>query len=49
MSGSVRPVIQSPTIHATAVLLGAKAVLIRGEPGSGKSRLALRLLETAGR
>ena len=40
---------QSPTIHATAVLVGAKAVLIRGEPGSGKSRLALRLIETAGR
>ena len=40
---------QSPTIHATAVLVGAKAVLIRGEPGSGKSRLALRLLETVGR
>ncbi len=39
----------SPTIHATAVLIGAKALLIRGEPGSGKSRLALRLLETAGR
>lgn len=37
------------TIHATAVLVGARAVLIRGEPGSGKSRLALRLLETAGR
>jgi len=42
-------VIQSPTIHATAVLVGAKAMLIRGEPGSGKSRLALRLLEAAGR
>jgi HPr kinase/phosphorylase len=39
----------SPTIHATAVLVGAKAILIRGEPGSGKSRLALRLLEAAGR
>jgi serine kinase of HPr protein (carbohydrate metabolism regulator) len=39
----------SVTIHATAVLVGAKAVLIHGEPGSGKSRLALRLLETAGR
>ena len=39
----------SSTIHATAVLVGAKAVLIRGEPGSGKSRLALRLLEAAGR
>jgi serine kinase of HPr protein (carbohydrate metabolism regulator) len=42
-------VIQPSTIHATAVLVGAKAVLIRGEPGSGKSRLALRLLEAAGR
>ncbi len=49
MSGSVRHVIQSPTIHATAVLVGAKALLIRGEPGSGKSRLALRLIETSGR
>jgi HPr kinase/phosphorylase len=49
MSGYVRHVNQSPTIHATAVLVGAKAVLIRGEPGSGKSRLALRLLEAAGR
>ena len=39
----------SSTIHATAVLVGAKAMLIRGEPGSGKSRLALRLIETAGR
>ena len=37
------------TIHATAVLVGATGVLIRGEPGSGKSRLALRLLEAAGR
>jgi serine kinase of HPr protein (carbohydrate metabolism regulator) len=36
----------SPTIHATAVLVGAKALLIRGEPGSGKSRLALQLIQT---
>jgi serine kinase of HPr protein (carbohydrate metabolism regulator) len=36
----------APTIHATAVLAGAKALLIRGEPGSGKSRLALRLIQT---
>jgi serine kinase of HPr protein (carbohydrate metabolism regulator) len=35
----------SPTIHATAVLTGAKALLIRGEPGSGKSHLALRLIQ----
>jgi len=37
-------VTDSPTIHATAVLAGAKALLIRGESGSGKSRLALRLI-----
>jgi serine kinase of HPr protein (carbohydrate metabolism regulator) len=37
------------TIHATAVLVGARAMLIRGEPGSGKSRLALRLIQTASR
>ena len=36
----------SPTIHATAVLTGAKALLIRGEAGTGKSRLALRLIQT---
>jgi serine kinase of HPr protein (carbohydrate metabolism regulator) len=36
----------SPTIHATAVLAGAKALLIRGEAGSGKSRLALTLIQT---
>jgi hypothetical protein len=35
------------TIHATAVLVGARAVLIRGPAGSGKSRLALRLLQAA--
>jgi serine kinase of HPr protein (carbohydrate metabolism regulator) len=34
------------TVHATAVLVGAKAVLIRGPSGSGKSRLALRLLQS---
>lgn len=37
----------SPTIHASAVLVGAKAVLIRGGSGSGKSRLALALLQAA--
>jgi HPr kinase/phosphorylase len=37
---------ESPTIHATAVLVGAKAVLIRGASGSGKSRLALRLMQS---
>ena len=34
------------TVHATAVLIGAKAVLVRGPSGSGKSRLALRLLQS---
>jgi HPr kinase/phosphorylase len=38
-------VIDSPTIHASAVLVGARAVLIRGPAGSGKSRLALALLQ----
>ncbi len=33
-----------PTIHASAVLVGARAVLIRGPAGSGKSRLALNLI-----
>lgn len=39
---------QSPTLHASAVLVGARAVLIRGSSGSGKSRLAFDLIE-AGR
>jgi HPr kinase/phosphorylase len=38
----------SATIHASAVLTGAHAVLIRGPSGAGKSRLALDLIE-AGR
>ena len=33
------------TIHASAVLVGPKAVLIRGPSGSGKSRLAWDLIE----
>jgi len=37
----------SPSIHASAVLVGARAVLIQGPSGSGKSRLALALLEAA--
>jgi serine kinase of HPr protein (carbohydrate metabolism regulator) len=36
-----------PTVHASAVLVGARAVLIRGPSGSGKSQLALALLRTA--
>lgn len=37
----------SATIHASAVLVGAKAVLIRGASGSGKSRLAFDLIQAA--
>ena len=37
-----------PTIHASAVLIGARAVLIRGPAGSGKSRLALALIRAGG-
>jgi HPr kinase/phosphorylase len=36
-----------PTIHASAVLVGARAILIRGPAGSGKSRLALNLIQAA--
>jgi HPr kinase/phosphorylase len=32
------------TIHASAVLVGARAVLVRGPSGSGKSRLVMTLL-----
>jgi serine kinase of HPr protein (carbohydrate metabolism regulator) len=35
------------TVHATAVLVGARAVLIRGPAGAGKSRLALALIQAA--
>jgi len=37
------------TVHASAVLVGAHAVLIRGASGSGKSRLTLELLQAADR
>jgi serine kinase of HPr protein (carbohydrate metabolism regulator) len=37
------------TIHASAVLVGARAVLVRGPSGAGKSRLALELIEASGR
>ncbi len=35
---------QDPTIHASAVLVGAKAALIRGPAGSGKSQLVWNLI-----
>jgi HPr kinase/phosphorylase len=36
------------SIHASAVLIGAKAILIRGASGSGKSQLAFDLLQAPG-
>jgi HPr kinase/phosphorylase len=39
MSGSV-----NATVHASAVLVGSRAVLIRGSSGAGKSRLAFELV-----
>jgi serine kinase of HPr protein (carbohydrate metabolism regulator) len=35
------------TVHASAVLVGGRAVLIRGPSGAGKSRLALELIQAA--
>jgi hypothetical protein len=37
----------APTVHASAVLVGPQAVLIRGQAGVGKSRLALALIRAA--
>jgi serine kinase of HPr protein (carbohydrate metabolism regulator) len=36
-------------IHATAVAIEGRAVLLRGPPGSGKSDLALRLIDRGAR
>jgi len=36
-------------IHGTVVALAGRGVLLRGRPGSGKSDLALRLIERGGR
>ncbi len=38
----------TPTLHATAVLIGPKAVLIGGPSGSGKSSLAWDLIQASG-
>jgi HPr kinase/phosphorylase len=38
---------QTATVHASAVLTGPSAALIRGPAGSGKSRLALALIRAA--
>lgn len=41
--------LDSPTIHASAVLIGTKAALIRGAAGTGKSRLTWDVLQAAAR
>jgi len=38
---------EPPTVHACAVLVGARALLIRGPAGSGKSQLAYKLITAA--
>ncbi len=48
LAGIGREMTLPPTIHATAVLVGARAVLIRGPAGSGKSSLAFALIRAAG-
>jgi HPr kinase/phosphorylase len=36
------------TVHASAVLIGARAILIRGPSGAGKSQLVQTILQAAG-
>jgi serine kinase of HPr protein (carbohydrate metabolism regulator) len=40
-----RPALSSELVHASAVAIGGRAVLIGGLPGTGKSDLALRLID----
>jgi serine kinase of HPr protein (carbohydrate metabolism regulator) len=42
------PSLSSETIHASSVAIGGRAVLISGRSGSGKSDLALRLIDRGG-
>src|SRR5262245_6419155 len=39
----------APSIHASCVLVGAGAILVRGPSGAGKSRLVNELLQAADR
>ncbi|HMB11974.1 hypothetical protein [Saliniramus sp.] len=44
MSGSAG---EAHTVHATALVIGEGAILLRGEAGAGKTRLALALIDQA--
>lgn len=39
---------ETETIHATCIAIGAQGVLLLGPPGSGKSSLALQLIDQPG-
>ena len=43
------PPLSSETVHASCVAIGGRAVLIGGRSGSGKSDLALRLIDRGAR
>jgi len=45
LSGNGEPDRAMSVIHASCVAIGARAVLLRGDSGSGKSDLALRLID----
>ena len=47
MAARLRAAVLGTTVHASAVLAGARAILIRGPAGAGKSRLALDLIGAA--